>query len=94
MVDWTQFFSYQLDLGDDSMRETLHLPIFNVPNIQQQTSKLSLLCLYTAHPKSASQPARMGAMIVAPQSMMQVIEESDFCNGIIVETSEIFTCQN
>jgi hypothetical protein len=94
MVDWTQFFTYQLDLGDDSMRETLHLPIYNVPNIQKQTSNLSLLCLYTAHPKSASQPARMGAMIVAPQSMMQVIEESDFCNGVIVETSQVFTCEN
>lgn len=81
-VDWTQYYPHQLDL--DLTKETLHLPLYNVKKLNEQTSKLSLICMHTAQAGQDSGNSRMGALIVAPQSVMEAIEASDFVDGLIL----------
>jgi len=83
-IDWAQHFERGLDLGDKVAKEMQHLPLYNVDKLNEQNSKLSFICLYTANPASEGSPSRMGAMIVAPQSMMETIVASEFVGGVIV----------
>jgi hypothetical protein len=83
-IDWAQYFERQLDLGEGTIKcKSLHLPLYNVDKLNGQTSKLSFVCLYTACPATDSTPSRMGAMIVAPQSVIEKIEASEFSDGIM-----------
>lgn len=83
-IDWNRFRDCGLDLGDDTLTEALHMPLYNVEKLNEQSHKLSFICIYAVGPggKDGSK-SRYGAMIVAPQSVLESIEASDFVDEVI-----------
>jgi hypothetical protein len=76
-LDWSEFYEHQINLGNDgAFKEVLHMPLYDIEKLTAQARQLSFICTYTARASDGESKSRLGAMVVARKSLMDVIEGS------------------